>query len=209
MRALALGEDVHELAFEEQAGAEVEAHAALHGEVGVIGIAEIGAVIAELGRQPRFAREWFIKYQDRVLFGKDSWAPAEYPVYFRVLETADDRALRFKNNAMRGGLIENVYMRDVQVGQVADRRQLAPRSVQGAVWPARLSGIARFRSRSMAGPPTATTLPSTVPMAHVATGWYSVWPSRPIPTRRRGCGEFSRTRGALTKAVMTSAARPL
>ncbi|HEY0303981.1 MAG TPA: glycoside hydrolase family 28 protein [Longimicrobiales bacterium] len=31
-----------------------------------------------------------------------------------------DRALRLKNNAMRGGLVENVYMRDVQVGQVAD-----------------------------------------------------------------------------------------
>jgi polygalacturonase len=31
-----------------------------------------------------------------------------------------DRALRFKNNAMRGGLIEHIYMRDVQVGQVAD-----------------------------------------------------------------------------------------
>lgn len=51
---------------------------------------EIGAVLAELGRQPRFAREWFIKYQDRVLFGKDSWAPEEYPTYFRVLETADE-----------------------------------------------------------------------------------------------------------------------
>jgi polygalacturonase len=31
-----------------------------------------------------------------------------------------DRALRFKNNAMRGGLIEHVYMRDVTVGHVAD-----------------------------------------------------------------------------------------
>jgi predicted TIM-barrel fold metal-dependent hydrolase len=51
---------------------------------------EIGAVLAELGRQPRFARDWFIKYQDRVMFGKDSWAPAEYHVYFRVLETADE-----------------------------------------------------------------------------------------------------------------------
>jgi predicted TIM-barrel fold metal-dependent hydrolase len=51
---------------------------------------EIGAVLAEIGRQPRFAREWFIKYQDRVLFGKDSWRPEEYPVYFRVLETADE-----------------------------------------------------------------------------------------------------------------------
>jgi uncharacterized protein len=51
---------------------------------------EIGAVLAELGRQPRFAREWFRHYQDRVLFGKDVWAPSEYPVYFRVLETADE-----------------------------------------------------------------------------------------------------------------------
>ncbi|MGI9077724.1 MAG: amidohydrolase family protein [Gemmatimonadaceae bacterium] len=51
---------------------------------------EIGAVLAELGRQPRFARDWFIRYQDRVLFGKDTWAPEEYHVYFRVLETQDE-----------------------------------------------------------------------------------------------------------------------
>jgi predicted TIM-barrel fold metal-dependent hydrolase len=51
---------------------------------------EIGAVLAELGRQPRFARDWFVKYQDRVMFGKDTWAPSEYPVYFRVLETSDE-----------------------------------------------------------------------------------------------------------------------
>jgi predicted TIM-barrel fold metal-dependent hydrolase len=51
---------------------------------------EIGAVLAELGRQPRFAGQWLTRYQDRVLFGKDSWAPQEYPYYFRVLETADD-----------------------------------------------------------------------------------------------------------------------
>ena len=30
-----------------------------------------------------------------------------------------DRVLRFKNNAMRGGLIEHVYMRNVKAGQVA------------------------------------------------------------------------------------------
>ncbi len=51
---------------------------------------EIGAVLAELGRQPRFAREWFIQHQDRVLFGKDIWEPTEYYCYFRVLETADE-----------------------------------------------------------------------------------------------------------------------
>ena len=31
---------------------------------------EIGAVIAELGRQPRYAAQFLEKYQDRVLFGK-------------------------------------------------------------------------------------------------------------------------------------------
>ncbi len=50
----------------------------------------IGAIIAELGRQPRRARQFFIKYQDRILFGKDSWKPEEFPTYFRVLETADE-----------------------------------------------------------------------------------------------------------------------
>jgi predicted TIM-barrel fold metal-dependent hydrolase len=51
---------------------------------------EIAAVLYELGRQPRFAREWLIKYQDRVMFGKDAWNAQEYHTYFRVLETADE-----------------------------------------------------------------------------------------------------------------------
>jgi len=53
-------------------------------------VVEFGAVIAELGRQPKMAKAFFTKYQDRILFGKDSWVPAEYPTYFRVLETADE-----------------------------------------------------------------------------------------------------------------------
>ena len=51
---------------------------------------EIGAVIAELGRQPKASRKFFEKYQDRILFGKDSWVPSEYATYFRVLETDDE-----------------------------------------------------------------------------------------------------------------------
>jgi len=50
----------------------------------------IGAIIAELGRQPRFAKAFLTKYQDRVLFGKDSWKPEEFPTYFRVLESDDE-----------------------------------------------------------------------------------------------------------------------
>lgn len=51
---------------------------------------EIGAVIAELGRQPRRAKEFLTKYQDRVMFGKDSYNQKEYYTYFRVLETSDE-----------------------------------------------------------------------------------------------------------------------
>lgn len=51
---------------------------------------ELGAVLAELGRQPRFARAWLIKYQDRVMFGKDTYKKEEYYTYFRVLETGDE-----------------------------------------------------------------------------------------------------------------------
>lgn len=51
---------------------------------------EFGAIIAELGRQPRNAKQFFDKYQDRILFGKDSWVPEEYTTYFRVLESEDE-----------------------------------------------------------------------------------------------------------------------
>ena len=51
---------------------------------------EIGAVIAELGRQPITANKFFTKNQNRILFGKDSWVPSEYSTYFRVLETEDE-----------------------------------------------------------------------------------------------------------------------
>lgn len=51
---------------------------------------ECGAIIAELGRQPRNAKKFLTKYQDRILFGKDSYQPKEYPTYFRVLETDDE-----------------------------------------------------------------------------------------------------------------------
>lgn len=51
---------------------------------------ELGAVLAELGRQPRSARKWMIKYQDRVMMGKDIYDKEEYYTYFRVLETYDE-----------------------------------------------------------------------------------------------------------------------
>jgi len=51
---------------------------------------EIGAVIAELGRQPIRAKKFFVDHQDRVLFGKDTYKKSEYNIYFRILETEDE-----------------------------------------------------------------------------------------------------------------------
>ncbi|MBL0358701.1 MAG: amidohydrolase family protein [Chitinophagaceae bacterium] len=51
---------------------------------------EFGAIISDLGRQPKAAKAFFTRYQDRILFGKDSWVPAEYATYFRILETDDE-----------------------------------------------------------------------------------------------------------------------
>jgi predicted TIM-barrel fold metal-dependent hydrolase len=51
---------------------------------------EVGAVLYDIGRQPRGAHDFFIRFQDRILFGKDSFQPEEYPYYWRVFETRDE-----------------------------------------------------------------------------------------------------------------------
>jgi uncharacterized protein len=53
-------------------------------------VLEVAAVLYEFGRQPRAARDFFVKYQDRVLFGKDTYEASEYPYYWRVFETKDE-----------------------------------------------------------------------------------------------------------------------
>jgi predicted TIM-barrel fold metal-dependent hydrolase len=62
---------------------------------------ELAARIGELGRQPRTARKFFEKYQDRIMFGTDAvpsgtQTPQQvlsaklYEIYYRFLETEDD-----------------------------------------------------------------------------------------------------------------------
>jgi predicted TIM-barrel fold metal-dependent hydrolase len=52
---------------------------------------DFSARIAELGRAPYSAREWMLRYADRILFGTDMTPdPAAYRVHFRFLETADE-----------------------------------------------------------------------------------------------------------------------
>jgi predicted TIM-barrel fold metal-dependent hydrolase len=52
---------------------------------------DMGARTAELGRQPFTARDFLIKYADRVLFGTDLVPESEmYRLHFRFLETKDE-----------------------------------------------------------------------------------------------------------------------
>lgn len=62
---------------------------------------DIAARIGELGRQPRTARRFFDKYQDRILFGTDAvpnglqtpqqvFVDKMYEIYYRFLETDDE-----------------------------------------------------------------------------------------------------------------------
>lgn len=54
-------------------------------------VVEFGAREAELGRQPRRARKFFLEYQDRILFGTDMTPGEElYRNYLRWLETGDE-----------------------------------------------------------------------------------------------------------------------
>lgn len=58
---------------------------------------EVAAVLYEFGRQPHAATQFFTKYQDRVLFGKDTYEPTEYPYYWRVFETHDEYFDYYRN----------------------------------------------------------------------------------------------------------------
>ncbi|MCA9268471.1 MAG: amidohydrolase family protein, partial [Planctomycetales bacterium] len=52
---------------------------------------EIASRIGELGRQPFTARQFFIRYQERILFGTDGpWPEARVRLYWRFLETNDE-----------------------------------------------------------------------------------------------------------------------
>ncbi len=55
---------------------------------------DVAGRVAELGRQPYTAREFLIKYQDRVLFGTDRYpgksTQPRYKIYYRFFETQDE-----------------------------------------------------------------------------------------------------------------------
>ena len=64
---------------------------------------DIGARCAELGRQPYAAREFFVKYADRILFGTDLIPEVTmYQLHYRFLETSDEY-FEYPSHASRQG----------------------------------------------------------------------------------------------------------
>lgn len=64
---------------------------------------DISARTAELGRQPYTAREFVIKFADRILFGTDLLPDKDmYRLYYRFLET-DDQYFEYPSHASRQG----------------------------------------------------------------------------------------------------------
>jgi predicted TIM-barrel fold metal-dependent hydrolase len=64
---------------------------------------DFSARVAELGRQPYSAREFMVKYADRILFGADLIPDVEmYRLYYRFLETAD-QYFDYPSHASRQG----------------------------------------------------------------------------------------------------------
>jgi Amidohydrolase. len=64
---------------------------------------DIDARISELGRQPYTARRFIMKYQDRVVFGTDTYPDREaYRIYFRFLETDDEYFDPQKSHHLQG-----------------------------------------------------------------------------------------------------------
>ncbi len=54
-------------------------------------LVDFASRISELGRQPYSARDFFIRYQDRILFATDGpWPEERYRCYWRFLETLDE-----------------------------------------------------------------------------------------------------------------------
>ncbi len=76
-------------------------------------VVELSARIAELGRQPVTAGRFFLKYQDRIMFGTDGpRAPARLRLHWRFLET-DDEYFPYAENPFPPQGLWNIYGLDL------------------------------------------------------------------------------------------------
>ncbi|HKH92114.1 MAG TPA: amidohydrolase family protein [Gemmatimonadaceae bacterium] len=85
---------------------------------------EVAAALYEIGRQPRAGRDFFIKYQDRILMGKDTFGGQdEFAVYFRIFESSDEYFPWYRKRhafwgmyglALPDSVLQKVYYRNAQ-----------------------------------------------------------------------------------------------
>ena len=81
---------------------------------------DFSARINYLGRQPYSAREFFVKYQDRIVFGTDATPSLPtYGTYYRFLETADEyfgawQLTRIYGLYLPDDVLQKVYHRNIE-----------------------------------------------------------------------------------------------
>jgi len=87
---------------------------------------DISARISELGRQPYTARNFFLQYQDRILFGSDTAPNAEsYRVYYRFLETDDEYFDPTPAHKLQGRwMIYGIFLPDCVLEKVYNKNAL-------------------------------------------------------------------------------------
>jgi predicted TIM-barrel fold metal-dependent hydrolase len=75
---------------------------------------DIDARISELGRQPYSCRRFFLKYQNRILFGTDTTPQADaYRLYYRFMETDDEYFDTAESHHRQGfWMIYGIYLPD-------------------------------------------------------------------------------------------------
>src|SRR5262245_11784536 len=103
---------------------------------------DFDARISELGRQPYAARRFFIKYQDRIMFGTDTTPRREaYRIYYRFLETDDEYFDCSESHHLQGfwmiygihlprEVLEKIYYRNAERLLGLDATAPAPKSLR-------------------------------------------------------------------------------
>jgi predicted TIM-barrel fold metal-dependent hydrolase len=106
---------------------------------------DIDARISELGRQPYTARDFFLKHQDRILFGTDTNPRREaFRIYYRFLETRDEYFDCAASHHLQGfwmiygidlpdGVLEKIYHKNAERILYADGDADSPAAAERIV----------------------------------------------------------------------------
>ena len=146
---------------------------------------DIDARISELGRQPYTARKFFLKYQDRIMFGTDTTPRREaFRIYYRFLETEDEYFDCRDSHHLQGfWMIYGIHLPDEVLEKVYYKN--AERVLFGQSGP--LAPRADAVSRSETTTPKTLHVPRTPDFDITGDGSSAAWAKTPWePLVRRG-----------------------